>query len=160
MAERKKGINTAEYVRGLALPICEELNLKLWDVTFVKEGADWFLRLFIDKEGGVGIENCVDVTKAINLILDKEDPIPQEYTLEVSSCGLNRKLIRKEHFETFMEQPVRVKLIRPLDDGKREIEGILIDLFESGDFEVAVEEDLTMTFTKKECVSVTVIDDI
>lgn len=160
MPEKKKGINTAEFVRGLAEPLAKELGLILWDVVFVKEGADWFLRIFIDKEGGVGIEDCVDMTKAVNPLIDAEDPIPQEYTLEVSSCGLNRKLTKKEHFEAFLEAPVRVKLIRPMEDGRREIEGILIDVLDNGDFEVIVEEDLTLTFTKKECVSVTLIDDI
>ena len=84
MAEKKKG-STTEIVRALAEPLAKELGLIIWDVTFTKEGADWYLRIFIDKEGGVGIDDCVDLTRAINPVLDSEDPIPQEYTLEVSS---------------------------------------------------------------------------
>lgn len=82
-------------------------------------------------------------------MLDSEDPIPQEYTLEVSSPGINRKLTRPEHFEAFLEAPVRVKLIRPLENGVRELEGILIDVAENGDFEVITEEDTTVTSPEK-----------
>lgn len=148
MAEKKKG-STTEIVRALAEPLAKELGLIIWDVTFTKEGADWYLRIFIDKEGGVGIDDCVDLTRAINPVLDSEDPIPQEYTLEVSSPGINRKLTRPEHFEAFLEAPVRVKLIRPLENGVRELEGILIDVAENGDFEVITEEDTTVTFPEK-----------
>ena len=144
---------------ALAEPLAKELGLIIWDVTFTKEGADWYLRIFIDKEGGVGIDDCVDLTRAINPVLDSEDPIPQEYTLEVSSPGINRKLTRPEHFEAFLEAPVRVKLIRPLENGVRELEGILIDVAENGDFEVITEEDTTVTFTRKECASVNLIED-
>ena len=160
MPEKKKGINNAEYVRNIAQPICDELGLKLWDVNFVKEGTMWYLRLFIDKEGGINIDDCVSVNNAINPILDDEDPISQEYTLEVSSCGLNRKLTKKEHFEDFLENPIKIKLIRPLEDGRREVEGILMDVFENGDFEVVFEDESTAVFTKKECSSVNLIDDI
>ena len=131
MAEKKKG-STTEIVRALAEPLAKELGLIIWDVTFTKEGADWYLRIFIDKEGGVGIDDCVD---------------------------LNRKLTRPEHFEAFLEAPVRVKLIRPLENGVRELEGILIDVAENGDFEVITEEDTTVTFTRKECASVNLIED-
>lgn len=77
----------AQRVWELSEPLAKELNLSLWDVQFVKEGADWFLRVFIDKEGGVSIDDCVDMTHALSPVLDKEDPIPQEYMLEVSSPG-------------------------------------------------------------------------
>lgn len=157
MAEKK--MNTAEYVRSIAEPLAKELGLEIWDVNFVKEGADWFLRIFIDKEGGVGIDDCVDLTHAVSPVLDKEDPIPQEYTFEVSSPGLNRKLTRKEHFEKFLEWPVRVKLIRPLEDGRREIEGVLSEVEENGDFEIVTEDENMVSFTRKECSSVILLDD-
>jgi ribosome maturation factor RimP len=161
MAEekKKKGGNTVEIVRELAEPVAQKLGLSLWDVNFVKEGAEWFLRLFIDKPEGISIDNCVDMTHEINPILDKEDPISHEYTLEVCSPGINRKLTRKEHFEAFLEAPVKVKLIRPMENGTREIEGILIDVSDNGDFEVVVDEDTTVSFAKKECSSVTLLDD-
>lgn len=157
--EKKKRGSTTDVVRALAAPLAAELGLTLWDVTFTKEGADWYLRIFIDKPGGVSIDDCVDMTHAVNPVLDSEDPIPQEYTLEVSSPGINRKLTRPEHFEAFLEAPVHVKLIRPLENGVRELEGILIDVLENGDFEIITDEETTVTFTKKECVAVHLIED-
>ena len=161
MAEevKAKKKSTVEIVTELALPIAEKLGLDLWDVNFVKEGAEWYLRIFIDKASGVGIDDCVNMTHEINPRLDEIDPINCEYTLEVSSPGINRKLTKKEHFEKFLEAPVRVKLVRPLENGKRELEGILIDVMENGDFEVIIEEDTTVTFAKKECSSVILLDD-
>ena len=156
---KAKKKTTVEIVTELALPIAEKLGLDLWDVNYVKEGTEWYLRIFIDKVSGVDINDCVDMTHEINPILDEVDPIKGEYTLEVSSPGINRKLTKKEHFEKFLEAPVRVKLVRPLEDGRREIEGILIDVFDNGDFEVIIEEDTTVTFTKKECSSVILLDD-
>lgn len=157
--EKKKRGSTTDVVRALAAPLAAELGLTLWDVTFTKEGADWYLRIFIDKPGGVLIDDCVDMTHAVNPVLDSEDPIPQEYTLEVSSPGINRKLTRPEHFEAFLEAPVHVKLIRPLENGVRELEGILIDVLENGDFEIITDEETTVTFTKKECAAVHLIED-
>ena len=157
--EKKKRGSTTDVVRALAAPLAAELGLTRWDVTFTKEGADWYLRIFIDKPGGVSIDDCVDMTHAVNPVLDSEDPIPQEYTLEVSSPGINRKLTRPEHFEAFLEAPVHVKLIRPLENGVRELEGILIDVLENGDFEIITDEETTVTFTKKECAAVHLIED-
>ena len=157
--EKKKKGSVADRVRALAEPLAQQLGLMLWDVQFVKEGAQWFLRLFIDKEEGVGIDDCVDMTHAISPVLDKEDPIPQEYMLEVSSPGLNRKLTRPEHFQAFLGAPVKVKLIRPLEDGRRELSGQLIDAGPGGQFEVQLDEETSVTLEKKECVSVCVMED-
>lgn len=156
--QKKKG-STTDVVRGIAEPLAEALGLRIWDVTFTKEGADWYLRIFIDKSEGVSIDDCVELTRAVNPVLDSEDPIPQEYTLEVSSPGINRKLTRPEHFKAFLEAPVHVKLIRPMENGVRELEGILIDVQENGDFEVITDEETTVTFTKKECASVNLIEE-
>ena len=136
-AEEKRKCGPA----GLELsePLAKELNLSLWDVQFVKEGADWFLRVFIDKEGGVSIDDCVDMTHALSPVLDKEDPIPQEYMLEVSSPGLERKLTRPEHFAAFVGRPVRARLIRPLENGQLELQ---------------LDEETSVTLEKKECSSV------
>ena len=83
LAEKKKGGNTAAVVRQLAGPIAESLGYLLWDVRFVKEGADWFLRIYIDKPGGIGIDDCVAMSRAVNDPLDALDPIDREYCLEV-----------------------------------------------------------------------------
>ena len=140
--------------------LAQELGLSLWDVQFVKEGADWFLRIFIDKEGGVSIDDCVDMTHAIDPVLDREDPIPQEYLLEVSSPGLERKLTRPQHFAAYVGKPVRARLIRPLETGERELCGVLLSAEEDGSrFELQLDEETSVTLEKKECSAVTAADD-
>ncbi len=120
MANKEKG-NTVSVVWQIAQPIAESLGLSLWDVRFVKEGADWFLRIFIDKQDGVSIEDCEAMSRAIDQPLDDADPIRQAYCLEVSSPGVERELVRPEHFAQMTGQPVVVKLIRPDENGEREL---------------------------------------
>ena len=94
-----------EQIRALAAPIAKELGYDLWDVRFVKEGAEWYLRIFIDKPDGIGIDDCVAMSRAINDPLDRLDPIDQAYCLEVCSPGLNRELTRDEHFGGSSDSP-------------------------------------------------------
>ena len=157
-APKKKG-NVAQRVWELAEPLAKELGLSLWDVQFVKEGADWFLRVFIDKEEGVSIDDCVDMTHALSPVLDKEDPISQEYLLEVSSPGLERRLTRPEHFAAYVGRPVRARLIRPLETGERELCGVLLGVDEEGRLELQLDEDTSVTLEKKECSSVHSVDE-
>jgi ribosome maturation factor RimP len=93
LAGSKKG-GVAETVRKLVLPYAETLGLSVWDVRYVREGGAWYLRIFIDKEGGVGIEDCEKLSRAIDKPLDELDPIKESYCLEVSSPGINRELTR------------------------------------------------------------------
>ena len=148
----------AARVRELCEPLAGELGLAVWDVQYQKEGAEWVLRIYIDKEGGVGIEDCVNMSRAIDPVLDAEDPVPQEYVLEVSSPGLNRKLTRPEHFEAYMGEPVRARLIRPLEDGTKELEGLLIG-YEEGQMELQLDEESSATLEKKELAWVCALDD-
>lgn len=141
-------MNTVETVRQLVTPYAEELGLSVWDVRFVKEGADWFLRIFIDKEGGVGIDDCVEFSHAVDKPLDEADPIEQSYTLEVSSPGLERELVRPEHFEKCIGRSVLVRLIRPVD-GQRDFVGTL-ESYDEGNITVITDEETGFTFTKKE----------
>ena len=91
MAEKKKTkTNTVEAVTELVEPIVQEMGLQLWDVRFLKEGAQWYLRIFIDKDSGVTIDDCENVTRAVDEPLDALDPIEQNYILEVSSPGIER----------------------------------------------------------------------
>ncbi len=90
----------------------------LWDVEYVREGADWFLRLYIDKPGGVDINDCEAISRAVDPILDEKDPIPDSYSFEVCSAGLERVLKRPGDFEQFMGSMVLVRLYQP-KDGKR-----------------------------------------
>ncbi|MCH3973118.1 MAG: ribosome maturation factor RimP [Oscillospiraceae bacterium] len=126
MAAKKKGPGTAQAVRALAEPLAAGLGLALWDVRFVKEGADWYLRIYIDKKGGVTIDDCVAMTHAVSDPLDEQDLVPGAYTLEVSSPGINRQLTRTEHFTACIGQPVWVRFIRPFADGSREAVGTLL----------------------------------
>lgn len=122
---KKKGTNTAEAVWLLAQPVVTAMGLQLWDVRFVKEGAQWYLRIFIDKEGGVCIEDCEAVSRALDQPLDEADLIEQSYCLEVCSPGLERELIREEHFEKFIGADVLVHMIRPIEPLGKEFGGIL-----------------------------------
>lgn len=126
MGEKKSKLNTVETVTQCVQPIIEQLGLVLWDVRFVKEGAMWYLRIFIDKDSGVTIEDCENVTRAIDKPLDDLDPIEQNYCLEVSSPGIERELIKPEHFDAFLGAPVMLKLHRPDENGIREFKGTLI----------------------------------
>ena len=111
-----KGRKATDIVEEIARPVCEEMGLILWDVTFEKEGPDWILRILIDKDNeGVFIDECVNVSRAVDPLLDEADPIKQSYNFEVSSAGLGRKLTRPFHFEKKMGQVVLARLIRAVD---------------------------------------------
>lgn len=105
-------------------PYVEQLGLKLWDVRFVKEGASWYLRIFIDKEGGVTIEDCTNVSHAVDPVLDEEDPISVSYYLEVCSPGLGRELKEPEHFSAFIGSEISLTLYKA-ENGSKTVRGIL-----------------------------------
>ncbi len=126
MAQNKKNKgNTVDAVTELVKPIVEGLGLTLWDVRFLKEGALWYLRIFIDSDRGVSIEDCENVTRAVDAPLDELDPIEQNYILEVSSPGIERELVKPWHFDAFLGAPVMARLIRPDENGIRDIKGTL-----------------------------------
>ena len=153
MAE-KKGV--AETVFALAQPIVEGLGLKLWDVRFVKEGADSILRIIIDKEGGVCIDDCVAVNDALDVPLDEADPIPVPYRLQVQSPGVDRELTRPEHFEAFLGAPVKVKLHKAFQE--RKLWSGTLSAYEDGEVAVEVGEDAELRFARKEAVWVRLDD--
>ena len=136
-----------DQVRAFSLPIVEANGCKLWDVEYVREGAERFLRLYIDKDGGVGIEDCEVIARAIDPILDEKDPIAESYHFEVCSAGLERPLKRPGDFEQFMGSPILVKLYRPRN-GLKEIPGILRG-YEDGQVTVEAGKE-TITFQKSE----------
>ena len=108
----------------LAAPIVEEQGCSLWDVEYVKEAGTWYLRVLIDKEGGVDILDCENISRALSDLLDEADPIEGSYTFEVSSAGADRVLKKPEHFARFQGQEVEVKLYRPRE-GRKEFVGLL-----------------------------------
>ena len=118
-----KGKNTVAIVTDLATPVAKECGVNVWDVRFEKEGSIWYLRIIIDKDGGVDINDCENVSRKLDKILDEVDPIDQSYCLEVSSPGIERELVKKEHFDAFMGEEVLVRFIRPVENGERDFEG-------------------------------------
>lgn len=119
-----------DAVAGLAQPIVERAGCTLWDVEYLKEAGEWFLRVYIDRAGGVDLDCCEAVSRPLSDALDEADPIPGSYTLEVSSAGLDRALKKPDHFAACMGRKVDVKLYRPVD-GSKERTGVLSG-FEDG----------------------------
>ena len=140
-------MKVTEQVRQFAEPVVKALGCSLWDVEYVREGADWFLRLYIDKEGGVNITDCEAVSRAVDPILDEKDPIADSYHFEVCSAGLERVLKRPEDFRQFMGSPVLVKLYRPME-GQKEFIGQLFG-YEDGSVTLTVGEN-HITFENKQ----------
>ena len=119
-----------EIVTELAEPIVRRNNFELVDVEFVKEGANRYLRVYIDKPGGITIDDCQAVSEELSDKLDAADPIEQAYFLEVSSPGLDRPLKREKDFERYKGETVEVKLFQPVD-GKKTFEGELLGLVDN-----------------------------
>lgn len=136
-----------DQVTAFAKPIVEEKGCSLWDVEYVREGSERFLRVYIDKEGGVNIDDCEAIARAMDPILDEKDPIAESYHFEVCSAGLERALKRPGDFERFMGSPVMIKLYRPRN-GLKEIPGILRG-YEDGHVTVEAGKE-TITFEKSE----------
>ena len=151
MAKSKGGV-TVSKVWELCEPIVNELGLSLWDVRYVKEGADWFLRVFIDKPEGVDITDCEKVYRAINTPIDELDPIENAYCLEVCSPGIERELIRDEHYEQFIGADIMVKMLRPIEGIGREFNGKL-KAYEDGMVTITDHSDENeITISKKDAV--------
>lgn len=113
-----------EIVREFAEPLVIENGCTLWDVEYVREGGEWFLRLYIDKDGGIDIDDCERVSRAVDPVLDEKDPIPESYRFEVCSAGLERVLKRPSDFERYMGSPILLKTYKPVD-GQKEFAGVL-----------------------------------
>lgn len=141
----------SQAVAELAEPIVKEAGCTLWDVEYVKEAGQWYLRVYIDREDGVSIENCETVSRALDPILDEKDPIPDSYIFEVSSAGLERSLKKPEHFARFMGETVEVKLYKAID-GAKSFSGTLAG-YEDG--AVTIEQgDNKLTFEKSQIANV------
>ena len=136
-----------ELVAELARPAVEEAGCELWDVEYVREAGSWFLRLYIDKAGGVDILDCEQVSRAVSDLLDEADPIEGSYTFEVSSAGAERPLTRPGDFARFMGSPVLVRLYRA-QEGRKEFAGYLAG-YEDGNIAITVGER-TLAFPKAE----------
>lgn len=138
--------NAAEKVYGLIKETVENCGVSLWDVRFLKEGASWYLRIFIDKPEGISIDDCTEVSHAIDPIIDEADPIDVAYYLEVCSPGIERELNRPEHFAAVVGEKVKIKLYKALD-GKKEFIGTLISAEENAVIEC---DGIQLTFAFKD----------
>lgn len=146
--------NTAAAVKGIAVPLAEKMGLRIWDVAFRKEGPDWHLTIFIDKDGGVGIGDCENFSRAIDPILDELDPTDHQYYLIVSSPGLGRALKTDEHLERYVGNKINIRLIRPDEDKKRDHSGVLT-AFDSE----TVTLDGEQTIMRRDAASIKAADD-
>ncbi|MBQ2999704.1 MAG: ribosome maturation factor RimP [Clostridia bacterium] len=130
-----KNASVAEVVRALAEPVAEEIGCWVWDVEFVKEGARRILRITIDSEEGITIDDCEKMHRAIDPILDEADPIEEQYYLEVSSPGVERELRTEEHVMACEGWDVEVRLYAPLN-GAKNFRGVLLTLGENGEIRI------------------------
>ena len=140
-------MKVTELVASFARPVVEEKGCQLWDVEYVREGSDYFLRVYIDKDGGVDISDCEAISRALDPILDEKDPISGSYHFEVCSAGLERALKRPEDFRRFLGSPITVKLYRPYN-GLKEIPCTLTG-YEDGKVTVLSGKE-TITFEKSQ----------
>ena len=138
-----------ELTAELAAPVIAERGCTLWDVEYVKEAGTWYLRVLLDKEGGVDILDCEAVSRRLSDLLDEADPIEGSYTLEVGSAGAERALKRPGDFQRYLGSAVLVKLYRN-QDGRKEFPGVLTGYDEAtGDVTITVGKQET-TFAKKD----------
>lgn len=140
--------NIASEIEQLVLPITDANGLELVDVEYVKEGGEFFLRVYIDKEGGVSLNECELVTRALNPILDEKDPIKDNYYLEVSSPGLDRPLKKDKDFVKYQGRDVEIKLYKPMNGSKLH-EGELVGLTEEKNIKVIIDNE-EVEFNKKD----------
>ena len=153
-----KGKNTVSAVEELISPIADSLGLRIWDVRYLKEGSQWYLRVFIDKDGGVDINDCENMSRAIDEPLDRLDPIEGEYILEVSSPGIERELIKPEHFEQFIGADIMVKMIRPIVGIGKEFKGVLTE-YDDGMVTITDHSgENTVTISKKDAAYIKLDD--
>ena len=137
-----------ETVRQFAEPVVQAHGCSLWDVEYVREAGTWYLRVFLDADDGVSIDQCEAVSRPLSDALDEADPIQGSYVLEVGSAGADRALKKPEHFAHCMGQEVDVKLYRPRE-GSKTFTGVLTG-YEAGAVTIALPGGEEMTFDKKE----------
>jgi len=123
-------LKVEQAVEELLLPIMDDVQCELVDIEYKKEGSQWYLRIYIDKPGGIIIDDCQIVSERISELLDKSDPIPYSYFLEVSSPGLDRILKKDSDFEKYKGSKVDISLFKPLN-GKKKVQGELVGLIDN-----------------------------
>ena len=145
----------AEKVFSLIKDTVEEQGVSLWDVRFVKEGASYYLRVFIDKQEGISIDDCTNVSHAIDPVIDEADPIDKSYYLEVCSTGLERELTRPEHFAAMVGRDIKLRLFKAYENSK-ELCGKLVS-YEDGALTLETEKE-TIVFAKGDFAKANLMD--
>ena len=140
-----------DKVYELAKPVVEQAGCSLWDVEYVREAGSWYLRVFIDKEGGVSINDCENISRTLDPILDEADPIPDSFVFEVGSAGAERELKRPGDFQQFMGSEVEVRLYQPLN-GSKAFVGTLSG-YDNGDVSILAGKE-NMSFQKAQIAQV------
>lgn len=140
--------NYEERFEKILLTITEDAGVEIYDVEYVKEGSDWYLRAYIDKKGGVTIEDCEKVSRAVSEVMDREDFIPDAYILEVSSPGLGRALKKDKHLARSMGEEVEIRTYKPIEKQK-EFSGILRD-FDAESITIEPEEGTNIKFARSD----------
>ena len=145
-------MKVTEQVAQFAEPVVQAHGCTLWDVEYVREGGEWFLRLYIDKDGGVTIDDCEALHRAIDAPLDELDPIDCSYTLNVSSPGIDRPLKTPRDYKRNLDKKISVKLYVPRD-GKKTYQGTLIN-YTDDTFTIVTDKGVQLTFDKKDAAKV------
>ena len=140
-----------DKVTELARPIVEEEGCRLWDVEYVREAGSWYLRIYIDKTGGVDIEDCERISRRLAPVLDEADPIPDSYVFEVGSAGIERELKRPGDFESFLGSEVEVRLYQPVN-GQKAYVGTLVG-YDNGTTTIEI-GGKTLSFNKTQTAQV------
>ncbi|CAM2076520.1 MAG: ribosome maturation factor RimP [Clostridium sp.] len=137
-------------------PISDELNYEIYHVEYVKENGEYYLRIYIEKEGGITLSDCEALSRRVSDLMDEKDPIPEAYFLEVSSPGLNRTLFTEAHYKRFVGREVMVKLTKAIE-GKKSIKGILKEVNEEN---IIVEADTLISIPKDKIKSANIEGEI
>lgn len=145
------------YVESIALPLAQQMNYELVDVDYVKEGPNWYLKIFADKEGGFSINDCVDLSRALEAELEKQDPIETAYILEVSSPGLDRPLKKDKDYARSIGKIVDVKVFQSLEEaeGQKSFQATLLAYDpQTETAQLELENGTSLQLTKKEMSSI------
>ena len=137
-------------------PIADELNYEIYHVEYVKENGEYYLRIYIEKEGGITLSDCEALSRRVSDLMDEKDPITEAYFLEVSSPGLNRTLFTEAHYKRFVGREVMVKLAKAID-GKKSVKGILKEVNEEN---IIVEADTLISIPKEKIKSANIEGEI
>ena len=140
-----------DKVSAIAKPIVEEEGCSLWDVEYVREAGNWYLRIYIDKVGGVDIDDCERISRRLDPVLDEADPIPDSYVFEVGSAGIERELKRPGDFEAFLGSDVEVRLYQPVN-GQKSFVGTLVG-YDNGTTTIEI-GGKTLSFNKTQTAQV------